>query len=451
MYDTFISYRRVGGGHIAARVYDYLRLKGFNPFYDITGMGAGRFDEQLLRYLSGSLNYLLILSKGALDRCKNEDDWVRKEILCALENNLNIVVLIEEGFSYPEDLSEELLSIRMFQAIEFSEQTLSGRLELLVGMLQRAKSDEDFPIYGAKTKKHFKISDEYMSYYEDIEDGRVVIRRAPVVLKNFFGRITGKTWFSTSQAWNIRAKMYGKKRLIGTYFAKSDIDDGIGNFFLNVIDANTLEGFWSGYDNVNNTITTGKYVFKRKYRNYAVRKAVASDFASVIKIADKRLGEGYLTKSRLEKILDKTLSDDMLVAVESATGKIIAFSLFKHISYDEAKKLGGDKEFRPLMFSDEIGYIATVATKEGYEGLGVASTLIEKSMAQMTQKGVQVFFSTAWKHQGIVNIGSVLSSLGFKKELEIPKFWYESSLREGYMCPQCGNPCVCSCVIFIKA
>ena len=62
MYDTFISYRRVGGDHIAARVYDYLRLKGYSPFYDITGMSAGRFDEQLLRHLSNSLNYILILS-----------------------------------------------------------------------------------------------------------------------------------------------------------------------------------------------------------------------------------------------------------------------------------------------------------------------------------------------------------------------------------------------------
>ncbi len=450
MYDTFISYRRVGGGHIAARVYDYLRLKGFSPFYDISGMSSGRFDEQISRHLKGALNYLLILSKGALDRCQDENDWVRKEILCALEYNLNIVVLVEEGFVYPENLCEELLPIKMFQAIEYSEQTLSARLELLNGMLQRVYVGKDAPVYGAKNKKHFKISDEYMSYYEDVEDGRVVMRRAPVVLKNFFGHITGKTWFSSAQAWDIRAKMYDKKRLIGTYFAKSDIDNGIGNFFLNVVDENTLEGFWSGFDNVNNTITTGKYIFKRKYRSYTVRRATVKDFAGVISISDKRLGEGYLTRDKLEKVLDKTQSDDMLVAEENATKSIIAFSLFKHITYEEAKSLGGGNEFRTLMFSDEIGYIATVATKEGYEGFGVASELVSRSMALMSQKGVNVFFSTAWKHQGIINIGSVLSNLGFKKELEIPKYWYESSLREGYLCPQCGNPCVCSCVIFVK-
>ena len=451
MYDTFISYRRAGGGHIAARVYDYLRLKGFAPFYDITGMSAGRFDEQLLRHLTGSLNYVLILSRGALDRCQNEGDWVYREIVTAIEYNLNVAVLIEEGFAYPENMREELQAVRMFQAIEYSEQTLSGRLEILAGMLQRTRACKDSPVYDAKVKKKFKLSDEYMSYYEDIEDGRVVMRRAPVVLKSFLGRVTGKTWFSATQAWDIHAKMYGKKRLVGTYFAKSDIDDGIGNFFLNVVDANTLEGFWSGYDNANNTITTGKYMFKRKYRGYTVKKAEIADFAGVVKIADKKLGEGYLTKERLEKTLDKDLSDEMLVAVENATGKVIAFSLYKHISYAEAEALGGGNTFRPLMFSGEIGYLATVATKEGYEGLGVASTLVEKSLAQMAQKGVHTFFSTAWKHQGVINIGSILEGFGFKKEVELPKYWYESSIREGYMCPQCGNPCTCSCVIYVKA
>ena len=289
-----------------------------------------------------------------------------------------------------------------------------------------------------------------MSYYEDVEDGRVIMRRAPVILKSFCGHVTGKTWFSSSQAWDIRAKMYGKKRLVGTYFAKSDIDDGIGTFFLNIVDANTLEGFWSGYDNVNNTISTGKYIFKRKYRNYTIRPASTADYASVIKISDKKLGDGYLTGARLQQISNKDSSDDMLVAVENATNKVIAFALYKVITYDEAKMLSGGNEFRALMFADKIGYIATVATRDGYEGLGVASALIEKSMSLLAQKEVRAFFSTAWKHNGIINIGGVLNNLGFKKELEISKYWYESSLKEGYLCPQCGNPCTCSCVVYIK-
>ena len=450
MFDTFISYRRVGGGAIAARAYDYLKLKGYRPFYDITGMTSGRFDEQLKHHLIASQNYVLILSKGALDRCSDDEDWVLKEIVTAIDHNLNIIVLKEECFSYPDNLRSELSTLPMFQAIEYNEQTLSARLEILCGMLNRPHSTEEAPIYDTDGRKKFKISDEYMSYYEDIEDGKVVMRRAPVVLKSFLGRIKGKTWFSAEQAWSIRARMYGKKRMAGTYFARSSIDEGIGTFFLNVIDSNTLEGFWSGYDNANNILTSGKYIFKRKYKAYTIRKATVSDFPGVIRIADAQLGSGYLTKERLEMTLEKSLSDEIIVAVQNATNTVIGFSIYNHLTYEQAQTVCPGLDLRKLMFAKQIGYVATVATAEAFKGLGIGSALVEKSLYAMKENGINCFISTAWKHMGKINIGSVLENHGFKKDAELPKYWYESSLRDGYLCPECGNPCTCSCVVYTK-
>ena len=43
-------------------------------------MENGRFDEQIRRNLINAINFVLILSKGALDRACNEGDWVAKEI-----------------------------------------------------------------------------------------------------------------------------------------------------------------------------------------------------------------------------------------------------------------------------------------------------------------------------------------------------------------------------------
>lgn len=450
MFDTFISYRRVGGGGTAARVHDYLKLKGYNPFYDITGMGAGRFDEQLRTHLIAALNFVLILSKGALDRCSEENDWVCKEIATALEHNLNIVVLKEEGFEYPADLPKELETVKMIQAVDYADVTLSARLELVCDMLQRRRVHKEGPIYSTRRRKTFKVADEYVSHYEDMENGHVVMRRAPVVLHNFFGKITGRTWFGANQSWRIRAHLYGKRRLAGTYFAESSIDDGIGTFFLTIVDDNTLEGFWSGYDNENNTLTSGKYIFKRKYKGYTIRKATVADFAAVIKIADHQLGKGYLTKERLQRALDKTTSDELLVAVQTATGSVVAFSLYKHITHEEAKQLGKGYAFRNMVFEEKIGYLATVATKEGFTGLGLATALVEKSLANMEEDGITHFVSTAWKHYGIINIGSVLENAGFRKEADIPNYWYDASIKEGFLCPQCGNPCTCSCVIYTK-
>ena len=57
----------------------------------------------------------------------------------------------------------------------------------------------------------------------------------------------------------------------------------------------TLEGYWSGYDNENNSITTGRYVFKKQDTAYKIRLAKVSDFPSITRIADNQLGN-YLKK-----------------------------------------------------------------------------------------------------------------------------------------------------------
>lgn len=103
-----------------------------------------------------------------------------------------------------------------------------------------------------------------------------------------------------------------------------------------------------------------------------------------------------------------------------------------------------------MMFAKEIGYIATVATKAEFKHLGIATALVSKCLDKLKEDGITCFISTAWKHSGITNAASVLESLGFVEETTMPKYWYESSIKEGFSCPNCGNPCTCSCVLYTK-
>ena len=450
MYDTFISYRRIGGASTAARLYDYLKLKDLKPFYDIDGMRAGRFDEQLRSNLIGSLNFVLILSKNALDRCSQEGDWVKEEILTAIEHNLNIIILIEEGFEFPADLPDDIAILKNYQMIEYTAITLTSRMDMLVSMLNRRNVSQEAPTYEHVSDKKVKFSGEYMTYYEDFEGDRVIMRKAPATLKEFMGMVWGETWFDATQAWKIRGKKYGAKRIAGTYFASSCLDDGFGTFFLEAVDANTLEGFWSGYDNVNKKATAGRYIFKRKYDRYTIRVGKTSDFAKVIKIADKRLGADYVSIKMLEEVADPDTPEEILVAEEKGSDNIIGFVIFKQINHNELKDLGRGYEFKELVFEDKIGYVATVAVQEEYSSLGVATSLVRECMERMRAHGSKRFVSTAWKHAGVINIQSILENAGFRAEVDIPKYWHEASIRDGFKCPQCGNPCNCSCVIFVK-
>ena len=71
MYDLFISYRRDGGHEMARLLYEHLKLKGLNCFFDLEELGSGQFNIKLLRCIEESDNFVLILSPNALERCKN--------------------------------------------------------------------------------------------------------------------------------------------------------------------------------------------------------------------------------------------------------------------------------------------------------------------------------------------------------------------------------------------
>ena len=90
-YDIFISYRRVGGSDFARQMQLALKAKGYKVFLDFDDLKDGVFDRRIEAAIKNSKIFLFILSPHALDRCKNEDDWVRREIECAFVSQCHIV------------------------------------------------------------------------------------------------------------------------------------------------------------------------------------------------------------------------------------------------------------------------------------------------------------------------------------------------------------------------
>lgn len=90
-YDIFISYRRVGGADFARQMQLALKTKGYKVFLDFDELKDGVFDRRIEAAIKNSKIFLFILSPHALDRCKNEDDWVRREIECAFVSQCHIV------------------------------------------------------------------------------------------------------------------------------------------------------------------------------------------------------------------------------------------------------------------------------------------------------------------------------------------------------------------------
>ncbi|MDR1830553.1 MAG: toll/interleukin-1 receptor domain-containing protein [Candidatus Fibromonas sp.] len=117
-FEIFISYRRKGGFDTAKLLYDRLRMDGYSVSFDIDTLVNGNFDDELEQRVKDCKDFLLVLNPGIFDRFFESDpeydaenDWVRREIKCALAENKNIVPIWLEGFAYPKNLPDNVKEI----------------------------------------------------------------------------------------------------------------------------------------------------------------------------------------------------------------------------------------------------------------------------------------------------------------------------------------------------
>lgn len=118
-YDVFISYRR-SSYDTANLIATRLRSAGYSVFFDMETLRSGKFNEQLYNVIETCTDFLLVLPPEALDRCVNEDDWVRLEIQHAMKHNKNIIPIMLNGFLWPNPMPEGLEELCNYQALTAS-------------------------------------------------------------------------------------------------------------------------------------------------------------------------------------------------------------------------------------------------------------------------------------------------------------------------------------------
>ena len=112
-YHVFISYRRLTGKDYARIIKPELEKRHLNVFLDLDELKDGTFDKRILDAIESTPVFMIILSPGMLDRCVNEDDWVRQEILYANKCNKHIVpVVVDDSFqSIPDFVPMEIKEV----------------------------------------------------------------------------------------------------------------------------------------------------------------------------------------------------------------------------------------------------------------------------------------------------------------------------------------------------
>lgn len=138
-YDAFISYRRENGFLMAQVLHDRLKERGYTCFLDLEEERTGDFNVRLVDSIAQSAYFILVLPKNALNRCKDEGDWVRLEILAAVRNHIPIIPVMYDGFSWPKvwhkDIPEEIRQLKYQQGVSMSQAYLSAMIDKIVGYM----------------------------------------------------------------------------------------------------------------------------------------------------------------------------------------------------------------------------------------------------------------------------------------------------------------------------
>jgi serine/threonine protein kinase len=136
-WDVFVSYRRDRDAQTARLIRGELQRRGFSVFLDVDDLRPGHFDEALLERIQEAPNFIVILSVDSLDRCAIQDDWLRKEIVCALNNKKRVIPIMMTGFSFPpaESLPKELRSIRVHHGVNYSHEFFDAMMKKIVDYL----------------------------------------------------------------------------------------------------------------------------------------------------------------------------------------------------------------------------------------------------------------------------------------------------------------------------
>ena len=140
--DIFISYRRDGGYAMARLLYECFKNAGISVFLDLEELRAGPFSDKLYEAIDSCENFVLVLPPNSLDRCVHQNDWLRLEIEHAIRQKKNIIPVMMDGFTFPEDLPLSLQVLPFFNGVQSSREYFDATIKKLMSMLRGIKLDE---------------------------------------------------------------------------------------------------------------------------------------------------------------------------------------------------------------------------------------------------------------------------------------------------------------------
>lgn len=99
-----------------------------------------------------------------------------------------------------------------------------------------------------------------------------------------------------------------------------------------------------------------------------------------------------------------------------------------------------------------VGVLELAAVHEDHRRIGIATRLVELRCQWLRAAGAASAVCSAWVYpDGTVPAAGPLLANRFRHVHDVEQFWRAESIREGYDCQRCGNPCSCPAAIYLRA
>ncbi|MBQ5881493.1 MAG: PEGA domain-containing protein, partial [Bacteroidales bacterium] len=102
--------------HIARTIKQYLEIKGYKGrvFFDYSELSNEDFDKRILSVIRQAKVFISVLTPDSMLRCVNDGDWVRRELLEAYNNKLQMIFINPDGreIAFPGGFPEELSFVK---------------------------------------------------------------------------------------------------------------------------------------------------------------------------------------------------------------------------------------------------------------------------------------------------------------------------------------------------
>lgn len=306
-------------------------------------------------------------------------------------------------------------------------------------------------------ERKLNVAGDYISIFEDTQDGRRVSLYAHAKIRQRGRRFAGVSKIYANQSgserdWELKGDLFDAGKLLGSYVCTTPHQSGMGTFSL-AIQGRDLVGHWSGYDSQNNIMNHGVYRFMR-VADVTIRGYRPADKPAVFKIAASTLGKGYFQSP--EEYL-KLPNAVVLVAVDQSrdvvgfcAGQVFPENGFA-AAYPTIPKAAIPLDLRQNDSDGHVGVIQTIGVSPQCQGRGVGFRLLSEMQGALQSRSAKIFISPAWRAEEKTNIGGVLSAMSMQPFYTLSRYWKKECDGGEFLCPArhvSGEGCRCDVVLY---